>query len=883
MKNKKELFYENKIKKWLNKKNHNKLKNITKNSVMALVLSTGIATESQWFFSDNNSDRKIYWNSSDVVLNDMWSSKNNSYNNQNLRTNNYQKVEKIHKEPKLTNEEYKKNKLREKFDSRSWEDIIYSRANNTTVNVAEKVVEEIHEIYIDPKVLPGNSYIEVQWPDKIFKALYLDMQTTNLASIDSVNYSEHQWNLSIVDGKYIKVINFEKLHIPVTYNIILKDSSWNNILYSFTTKVWSVILDISPKTAKGLSDRVIQAIKDWKLDDEIVQGLLADSNSAIHISNIEAEAILDWIISQRDLIDLMPKVNGWDFLDIIDHTASWKFAYIWKTKWSYLVELSNWKVINFKNAYFAMPESKSVLQLISTWWSSWFIKWKDKAGNTILVPKWSYEYNIDYLWKKTTQKWEIYFKIRKPNGRIKNVMTWEIDQVVKETYELNKQIEEANRILKQQEEERKREAAETKRKEDEARMKLKKEADKMWIWKPVEELIIDIKNIWKVVDKELEKQSLEETKQLIKQEAEKQKRVEEEKIKQKIEAKKKEEEKQAKKLKEDQNLIRQKAEEKRQAELERQRRIKQEKIRKQELIKEEETKKVELLNGPIVIPDKLDISNIKPDINQHKNKNYDWENQNTVKIIEKERKKNKPKVRKKPTPIKEKIIRWINNVKEFFEPSTTMYNDFFIEPNKELLNWLWRVWVNTVSSVKQWKNKMKEAYNWYNNWKYDIDESLIRIFNWALEILASPVSWTLQEWQKQVWKMLPDDFKTYISSKVNPTKQDVIIWYNNQSESQRRELDNILEWVWALWWAFALKTLKWWKSIDNLKVDELESKIKEKVDTIVEKPKRINKHIDEILKDASLNEKKLVNIRFNKMIKGLPEKEKLPSVNYLVN
>jgi hypothetical protein len=41
--------------------------------------------------------------------------------------------------------------------------------------------------------------------------------------------------------------------------------------------------------------------------------------------------------------------------------------------------------------------------------------------------------------------------------------------------------------------------------------------------------------------------------------------------------------------------------------------------------------------------------------------------------------------------------------------------------------------------------------------------------------------------------MLPDDFKTYISSKVNPTKQDVIIWYNNQSESQRRELDNILE------------------------------------------------------------------------------------------
>ncbi|MBT3726901.1 hypothetical protein HOG21_04290 [bacterium] len=49
----------------------------------------------------------------------MWSSKNNSYNNQNLRTNNYQKVEKIHKEPKLTNEEYKKNKLREKFDSRS--------------------------------------------------------------------------------------------------------------------------------------------------------------------------------------------------------------------------------------------------------------------------------------------------------------------------------------------------------------------------------------------------------------------------------------------------------------------------------------------------------------------------------------------------------------------------------------------------------------------------------------------------------------------------------------------------------------------------------------------------------------------------------------------
>ncbi len=376
-----------------------------------------------------------------------------------------------------------------------------------SIKTHETVEHKVHEIYIDKTVLPWDSYIEVNNNNGSFKALYLDMQATNISSIDSINYSEHSEYFSIQDGRYIRIDNFEKLYKPHTYNITLKDTSWANILYSFTTKVWSVILDISPRVAKWLSDRVIQAIKDWKLDDEIVQWLLADPKSNIYITNDEVELILDWIISQEDLLDLNVMVNNSDYLDIIDHTSSWVFAYIWKTQWSYLVELSNWQTINLKDAYFARSKTSNVLQLISTWWSGGHIKWKDKAGNTVLIPKWNYNYKITYLWKYTNEKWEVYFKIRKGTGWTKTYKTWEIDQKVKNEYE--KRIEQeaqrkAEEARKKAEQEAKRkQEEEAKRKQEEERLREAIDNVGWGVWEIIKDIIEEAEDISQMIDEKM--------------------------------------------------------------------------------------------------------------------------------------------------------------------------------------------------------------------------------------------------------------------------------------------------------------------------------------------------------------------------------------------
>ncbi len=97
----------------------------------------------------------------------------------------------------------------------------------------------------------------------------------------------------------------------------------------------------------------------------------------------------------------------------------------------------------------------------------------------------------------------------------------------------------------------------------------------------------------------------------------------------------------------------------------------------------------------------------------------------------------------------------------------------------------------TYEAAKWGIGRIKEAWEWLANDKYDIDEAFARWAAWALQTFFSPVAWLVWEWIEAI----PQDVKTSLLETATPTIQWITAWYQGQSPEQQRELANIGVWA----------------------------------------------------------------------------------------
>jgi len=158
----------------------------------------------------------------------------------------------------------------------------------------------------------------------------------------------------------------------------------------------------------------------------------------------------------------------------------------------------------------------------------------------------------------------------------------------------------------------------------------------------------------------------------------------------------------------------------------------------------------------------------------------------------------------------------------------------------------------TWEVFKWWISRIQEAWEWLSTWKYNFAEAAIRWWAWSLQSFFSPVSWVLWETLETWIEKIPQWFKDYIGKKANPTIQDAKNWYNSQTPSQKRDLDNIWVWVELLAnfiWAGAVS--KWTKAIKQVSPiaktqDFIAKTIANK--TALNQVKKISKEVPETIK-----------------------------------
>lgn len=127
----------------------------------------------------------------------------------------------------------------------------------------------------------------------------------------------------------------------------------------------------------------------------------------------------------------------------------------------------------------------------------------------------------------------------------------------------------------------------------------------------------------------------------------------------------------------------------------------------------------------------------------------------------------------------------------------------------------------TSESFIWWLSRIKEAWEWLANDKYNMAEAFVRWGAGALQSFFSPVSGLIWEWVQEWIQLLSDDFKKNVMESAAPTITSIVQWYQWQSPEQQRNLDNI--WVWLevllelVWWSAVKKPLKeiweemiWW-------------------------------------------------------------------------
>lgn len=115
------------------------------------------------------------------------------------------------------------------------------RILSSQIEVMERVSYHQHEIRIDKTTLTGSTFLEKN-ADGSLKAVNLDTGAANLVSVTSVNMAQHASYFSVVDGRYLRIANFEKLAAPSTYKIAIQDSLGTNTLIQFSTTKGSVQL-----------------------------------------------------------------------------------------------------------------------------------------------------------------------------------------------------------------------------------------------------------------------------------------------------------------------------------------------------------------------------------------------------------------------------------------------------------------------------------------------------------------------------------------------------------------------------------------------------------------------------------------------------------------
>ena len=194
--------------------------------------------------------------------------------------------------------------------------------NDNEIQIKELVEYKKHLVYIDKTKLTWNSYIDTN-EDWTLDAVYLDIWINNIKNISYINYSEHEKYFSVKDWNLIKITNFEELYAPITYNIVIKDTNWNNIIYEFKTAKWSVILDISTERKLEIPDNIAAAIVNWTLDRVFIEWLMSPIGTYWYINLTIIEKIIAWKISQEKLQQYKDWIIRWSYLDNIENLSWW--------------------------------------------------------------------------------------------------------------------------------------------------------------------------------------------------------------------------------------------------------------------------------------------------------------------------------------------------------------------------------------------------------------------------------------------------------------------------------------------------------------------------------------------------------------------------------
>lgn len=144
---------------------------------------------------------------------------------------------------------------------------------------------------------------------------------------------------------------------------------------------------------------------------------------------------------------------------------------------------------------------------------------------------------------------------------------------------------------------------------------------------------------------------------------------------------------------------------------------------------------------------------------------------------------------------------WIIEGEEEIDPIDEML-DMQLKEEKD--TW---IWTKIAETAKGGLSRIKEAWVWLAEWDFNIWEAFARGWAGALQTALSPISWLLEEWVEESIQLLSDDFKQNVADLTKPTIQDVVKWYDWQSQEQKRNLDNV--WVWLE----LLFTLVGWNAI----------------------------------------------------------------------